>query len=152
MSSEKSTRIEKGNESVIEEISITPAGSPDSDILDRLTSHKADRVRKKTRMARTDIKASLRPCGMFRSKIFRPVRLLDISQLGAAVATEHLMRLKSKVQLKLNFKDGMEFIISARITRSIEGSHSCYGLSFLRLDHALNEHLLRTSLKHKLST
>ncbi|MEN8260189.1 MAG: hypothetical protein ABFS02_06320 [Pseudomonadota bacterium] len=62
------------------------------------------------------------------------------------------MRIKDKVQLKLIFRDGAEFTVNARIARAIEDCSPCYGLSFLRPDRALNEHLLKTGLKLKLRT
>ena len=157
MSNDKSIRSDKAKvkEHLVEEIAIAPAGSPDANLLDRVSVENAEsdiKVRKKTRTTRNDINASVRRCGVFRSKVFQPVKLVDISQLGAAVATEKTMRLNDRVQLKLQFIDGIEFTVDARITRAIEDASPCYGLCFVRADRRLSEHLLKTGLKLKLKS
>lgn len=140
---------------VIEEISVTPAGSLDTDLFDRQNLEQAGdflKVRGTTRCPRPDIAVELRPCSLLGNKAFSPVELLDISRLGVAVSTQKSLRLRSKAHLKFSFRDGKEFIVLAQVCRIIDSESSSYGLCFVEYLPGLNEHIVKSGLQLKLKS
>ncbi len=107
--------------------------------------------RRATRFQRADIRVLFRPKGLFTRKTPpQPGLVLDISPVGAAIATTIELRKKQKLKLYFQFQDGQVFSIMGRVKREIaENEYQGYGIEFSADKIKFKDHLLRTALEKK---
>ncbi len=107
--------------------------------------------RRATRFQRADIRLFFRPNGLFtRKSPPQPGLILDISPVGAAIATSIELRKKQKLKLYFQFQDGQVFSLMGRVKREIaENEYQGYGIEFSAEKIKFKDHLLRTALEKK---
>lgn len=92
------------------------------------------------RYRRNDIKVIVKTHNLLFPRLI-DVDLIDISSKGAAVNSKIKLRLKRRVSVFLQFKDGKRFTIIAMVSNK---SDHRYGLKFDRYQTELADHLLAT--------
>ncbi|HHJ40372.1 MAG: hypothetical protein AXA67_06045 [Methylothermaceae bacteria B42] len=114
-------------------------------------NYKGAERRRATRFQRVDIRVLFRPKGLFTRKTPpQPGLVLDISPVGAAIATTIELRKKQKLKLYFQFQDGQVFSIMGRVKREIaENEYQGYGIEFSADKIKFKDHLLRTALEKK---
>lgn len=136
-------------------------GTPADEILIDSAGHPGERMatlhwlgkenRKYSRYIRDDIAISiLQKDFLFRNN-GRSVRLLDVSQHGAAISLERKLKTGKLINVCFSFSDGGEFPVRARVVNSrLQDGATVYGLKFEPADSAFEEHLLKSGLRIKL--
>lgn len=93
------------------------------------------------RYRRNDIQAMVKTRSLLFPRLFH-VALLDISSKGAAIVSQKKLRLKSRINFFLLFKDGKRFSINAIVVNNQAAPR--YGIKFDSYQTELAEHLLHT--------
>ncbi|HLF98578.1 MAG TPA: hypothetical protein VI457_15665 [Methylococcaceae bacterium] len=80
---------------------------------------------------------------MFRAPVFHSVELRDISVSGASFESVSPIYAR-RVSLKLQFADGVEFLLPARVLK--RHKQNLHRVQFLERNQAFVDHLLKSSL------
>lgn len=122
---------------------------PDIDFLDELayTEYSAQNNRAAARCLRDDILAYISYKKLFRAENTIAVKLVDINSRGALVTTSAELPVNKKISIILNFRDGKQFIIPAKIVRHQASTTNEYGIKFDSCNNALGDYLLDTQSK-----
>jgi len=122
---------------------------PDIELLNKLahTENPAQNNRAAARCLRDDILAYISHKNLFRSENTIAVRLVDINSRGVLIATTEELAVNKKISIILNFRDGKQFIIPAKIVRHQASTTNEYGIKFDRCNNELGDYLLATQSK-----
>lgn len=100
-----------------------------------------------SRFQRRDVLLQVRPesrlLNMFRAPVFHSAELRDISVSGASFQAASPIRVR-RVSLKLQFADGVEFLLLARVLK--RHKPNLHRVQFLERNQAFVDHLLKSSL------
>ena len=98
--------------------------------MDQISSSKLDNQRKHTRFVRDDIKVSILPVSFLGMKEPISCKLIDICSAGLQISTKEKFRVNTNLSLILQFDDGHELKLKAKIVRQKETNHYLTNHSF----------------------
>lgn len=98
--------------------------------MDQISSDNLDNQRKHTRFVRNDIKVSILPASFLAMKEPISCKLIDICSAGLQVSTKEKLKVNTNLSLILQFDDGHEFKLKAKIARQKETNHYLTNHSF----------------------